>query len=201
MNYMENTFSNEQIFVSQLPDFEKLTYQPLEKDYKKVMYISRGITWLIFVIAASVALYFWIEVQPYWYYFPGFLLLWALLSFGFVGKIFHAKSYALRNHDIVYKTGFISIETTLLPFNRVQHVEIQEGPIMRIFGLATIEIYTAGGSMSDLKIAGLKKETAESIKVFITKKITDEKPADENEVITEEVNNSNFEDRQDEAYS
>jgi membrane protein YdbS with pleckstrin-like domain len=196
---MNQSFSNEQVFVSQLPDFENLTYQPLEPSYQKVMYISRGITWLIFVIATAFAIYFWVEVQLFWFYFVGFLVFWALLSFGLVSKTFHAKSYALRNHDIIYKTGFISLETTLLPFNRVQHVEIQEGPLMRIFGLATIEIYTAGGSVSDLKIAGLKKEDAESMKIFITKKITDEDPLESQEVVLNDSNNEIKEVNQDEA--
>ena len=184
---MENTFENEQIFINQLPDFEQLEYQPLEKDYKKVIYLSRAIFWLILVIACSVGLYFWQEIQPYWYYVVAFLLLWAFFSFGFVEKIYKTKSFALRSHDLIFKSGWIVLETTLIPFNRVQHVEIQEGPLMRIFNLATIEIFTAGGSMSDLKISGLKKEEAEKMKAFITNKITDEADfeAEESDFLTQ----------------
>ena len=196
---MDQSFSNEQVFLSQLPDFDKLIYQPLEPSYQKVMYISKGITWLVLVIAVCFAIYFLEEVQLFWFYFVGFLVVWALLSFGLVSKTFHSKSYALRNHDIIYKTGFISLETTLLPFNRVQHVEIQEGPLMRIFGLATIEIYTAGGSVSDLKISGLKKEKAESMKIFITKKITDEAPLESQDAVLNDSNDVTKEMNQDEA--
>jgi membrane protein YdbS with pleckstrin-like domain len=58
---------------------------------------------------------------------------------------------------------------------------------MRIFNLATIEIFTAGGSMSDLKISGLKKEEAEKMKAFITNKITDEADfeAEESDFLTQ----------------
>lgn len=171
---MEDTFTNDQIILNQLPDFEQLDYQPLEKDYKKVIYISRLIFWMILVIAFSVSLFFWVEIQPFWYYGFGILLVWALLSFAFVEKIFNTKSFALRHYDIIFKSGWIVLETTLIPFNRVQHVEIQEGLLMRIYDLATLKIFTAGGAMSDLKISGLKKVEAEKIKAFITQKITEE---------------------------
>jgi membrane protein YdbS with pleckstrin-like domain len=60
---------------------------------------------------------------------------------------------------------------TAIPFNRIQHVETSSDPIDRKFDLATLQIFTAGGSGGDLKINGLEKDTAEQLRVFILQKV------------------------------
>ena len=62
----------------------------------------------------------------------------------------------------------------VIPFSRIQHIEIDEGPFERFFKLSTMSIYTAGDSGKDLKISGLKKEKAQEIKELITAYIKDE---------------------------
>ena len=59
----------------------------------------------------------------------------------------------------------------IIPYNRVQHVALHEGFISRIFGLAKVEIFTAGGNNSDLEIPGIAKEEAENIKQLLMGKI------------------------------
>ena len=53
----------------------------------------------------------------------------------------------------------------------MQHCEITEGPIQKMFELASIKIFTAGGSSSDLAIPGLHREEAYKLKEFITRNI------------------------------
>ena len=77
------------------------------------------------------------------------------------------KKYALREHDIIYSSGLIWRQKTVVPFSRIQHVEVTEGPIDRLFDLSRLNIYTAGGSSSDLTIPGLMPSRAESIKHYI----------------------------------
>ena len=63
------------------------------------------------------------------------------------------------------------MKTTTVPFNRIQHIEINQGPFSRFFDLATLSIFTAGNSSHDLKIRGIKISEAEKIKEFISSKI------------------------------
>ena len=86
---------------------------------------------------------------------------------------FPFRKYALREKDITYKAGLLVKKITTVPFSRVQHVEIDEKPISRIFGLSSISVYTAGDSSDDLEIKGIKKETALQIKEFISSKINE----------------------------
>ena len=53
----------------------------------------------------------------------------------------------------------------------MQHVVVHEGFVSRFFGLAKVEIFTAGGNSSDVSIPGIKKEQAEDIKQLLMGKI------------------------------
>jgi hypothetical protein len=81
------------------------------------------------------------------------------------------KGFAFREHDVLYRSGLIATNTIVIPYNRVQHVALHEGVISRYLGLANVEIFTAGGSSSDLEIPGIDKEQAEKIKQLLMRKI------------------------------
>jgi membrane protein YdbS with pleckstrin-like domain len=86
---------------------------------------------------------------------------------------FSKRKYALRDKDISYKAGLFTKKTTTVPFSRIQHVETDEKPISRLFGLSSLSVYTAGDSSDDLEIKGIKKGKALQIKEFITTKINE----------------------------
>lgn len=96
-----------------------------------------------------------------------------VLSMGLVNSRYRMAGYALRTHDIMYKSGVFWHSTTIIPYSRIQHVEISQGPIQSAFGIATLRIYTAGGTRSDLTIDGLERKKAGDIKEFVTKKVSD----------------------------
>jgi membrane protein YdbS with pleckstrin-like domain len=77
------------------------------------------------------------------------------------------KGYVLREKDILYKSGVVWRTVTAVPFNRIQHVEKSSTPLDRRYGLASLQLFTAGGSGGDLKIDGLPAKTAEKLRVFI----------------------------------
>ena len=72
---------------------------------------------------------------------------------------------------MLFRYGIIATNTLVIPYNRVQHVALHEGLVSRFFGLAKIQIFTAGGSSSDIEIPGIAKEQAESIKQLLMGKI------------------------------
>jgi hypothetical protein len=98
---------------------------------------------------------------------PVFSIL--LVVFSIIG--FKKKGFAFREHDVLFKHGIIATNTIVIPYNRVQHVALHEELVSRYFGLAKIEIFTAGGSSSDIEIPGIEKEQAENIKQLLMGKI------------------------------
>lgn len=164
-------FKNEQIEVGGLPDFSKVQTQKLAKDYLKVILIVRGLVSLFFIAGIIVAAMILTDIPVLFRWISAILLL-LLFSwyFGISGRVYHSRSYALRQMDILYKKGLLYKSTTVIPFNRIQHLEVVSGPIDRLFDLASLKIYTAGGVQSDLSIPGLLSIDASRLKSFILSK-------------------------------
>jgi len=78
-----------------------------------------------------------------------------------------SRGFSLREHDIHYKSGIIWRKTVSLPFNRIQHVELESGPVERIFKLTTLKFFTAGGGKADMKIPALGFERASKLRSFV----------------------------------
>ncbi|WP_339886986.1 PH domain-containing protein [uncultured Flavobacterium sp.] len=181
-----NEFTNQTIDISTLPKFEETTLNPLQKDYFKVMLIQFGIVFGILLIGI-IALYL-ISIEELIqnkiiYFIIGWLVL-LLLSFLYLKISFAKKGFALREHDVIFRSGVISETTTIVTNNRVQHVALHQGMLSRYFGLASIELFTAGGSASDLKINGLLLEDAKKVKESVSLKINEI----EAEVVEEQIN-------------
>lgn len=167
---MEN-FTNETIDTTQLPKFEAVTFTPLHPDYWKITLINLLIVLLILGTALGLGLFFNEHLFPYrWHLLTTAMVLFVLILV-FSRIAFRKKGFAFRNHDVLYRSGIIATNTIIIPYNRIQHVALHEGFISRYFGLAKIEIFTAGGSSSDIEIPGIQKEQAENIKQLLMGKI------------------------------
>lgn len=174
---MTSEFRNEVVVSSELPKIEEITYTALDKQYRKVVFYQSLITVFLFIGMGSIPTFYTFENEGL--VFLNDKSLFILLGFGVLAICLFiinmlsvdCKGYAVRQHDLVYKSGVISKSITIIPYNRVQHLELYEGAISRIFYLCRLELFTAGGSMGDLKIPGLSKEEAERIKTFIVAKV------------------------------
>ena len=164
-------FKNEVVDFDSLPKFESVVFVPLHRDYLNVVYINQFIIAIIASIVASLFLFFKEENQPFVLPIVSGLFIFILLLFGFAILSFRKKGYALREKDILFRKGVIATTTTIIPFNRIQHVALHEGALDRMYDLSELQVFTAGGSHSDLSIAGLPKEQAERIKTFLLNKI------------------------------
>ena len=157
---------NLDISPEDLPQMEMVEFKPLESDY---LYMRLTAWALFFLLAAGVltVLLFTTDVAAWMYYTPWAVLFVLVFALEIIG--FKIKGYALRQKDVSYKSGLIWFYMTSVPFNRIQHCEINQGPLGRLFNLASVKVYTAGGSGSDLTISGLTKERAHRLRDFITK--------------------------------
>ncbi|MFW5893445.1 MAG: PH domain-containing protein [Bacillota bacterium] len=69
--------------------------------------------------------------------------------------------YQINEQDIDIQYGIIVVKRILVPMQRIQHVDTEHGPILRLFGLATLIISTAG---TNHKIPALEEKTAEQLR-------------------------------------
>ena len=161
------------IAVLQLPDISKLTFKKIHKDYLRVLILTLfSVFFMLFLALFLLATYVeeigTFEYLLYGYFLLGFLFLSILTAF-IIG--FSRRKYVLRAKDVTYKSGVLIKTVTTVPFPRIQHVEINEAPISRLFKLASLAIFTAGDSSNDLVIKGIKKDEALKIKEFINQQI------------------------------
>ena len=164
-------FTNDTIDTDALPRFEAVPFIPIHPDYWKVTLIGIGIFFVL--VAAGLGALFYLN--PYASDYALWLLIaYAILLAGttfFSRMAFRRKGYAFREHDVLFRSGVISLRTIVIPYNRVQHVALHEGYFARQFGLAEIQVFTAGGSGSELEIPGIPKDKAEDIKQLLMGKI------------------------------
>jgi membrane protein YdbS with pleckstrin-like domain len=167
---MDN-FTNETIDTTRLPKFEEVQFSVLHSSYWKVTLINSCFFFLILAIGLGLLLFFnqgllsfLVEILVIF-----FVFLFTVVLLSRIG--FKKKGFAFRTHDVLYRYGIIATNTIVIPYNRVQHVALHEGFISRFFGLAKIEVFTAGGSSSDIQIPGIEIEQAENIKQLLMGKI------------------------------
>ncbi|MCB0659159.1 MAG: PH domain-containing protein [Saprospiraceae bacterium] len=164
-------FTNTSISPDALPQVEFVEYQPLHGEYRQIMLIRVLVVNALLLIPLIILVAFnglslqWIGLSGALY------LLLLLLQLGIAYKSFSYKGYAIRQHDLVYTSGWLFRKWTAISFNRIQHCEVSQGVVERIFHLSSLEVFTAGGSASDLKIGGLPEQTAHQIRDFIMTKI------------------------------
>lgn len=167
-----NDFSNAVQFPEGLPQLETVPLTPLERSYFKVVYLSNSFISIVLLGIAILVDYF--SNLDSFYTLLLFLGIGILILVLFVFSYFGVrnKGYALREKDIMLRKGVLANHQTVIPINRIQHVGIHEGILSRFFGLCELQIFTAGGSSSDISIPGIPKSTAEKIKLFLLNQIS-----------------------------
>jgi uncharacterized protein len=78
-----------------------------------------------------------------------------------------AWRYAERAEDLIVKRGVMFKRTSVIPYGRMQYVEVTAGPFERAFGLATVQMHTAAAA-SDARIPGLPAAEAARLRDQLT---------------------------------
>jgi membrane protein YdbS with pleckstrin-like domain len=167
MNPTDELFNNPQLDVRQLPRAEALEQIYLEPAYKTVRVITGIIIAAVVIFIVWTLVMFQPQTWPYGFYAAGIISIFSLWIIFYYRVSFQYMSYALREKDISFTSGWLWRSMTTVPFNRVQHCDIKQGILDRRFGISKLTIYTAGGQSTDLMIPGLLPDTAESLKNYI----------------------------------
>lgn len=176
----ESLFENSPVNISALPSTENITFNKLASGFLWVMIIRSNIFYILLSIGSGVFLFIKNDfgLNTWLYIIIGWFLFWVYINI-IIPLKYHKKGYVVRERDVIYKSGLWWRKKIIIPFNRIQHCEVQQGPFSKIFGLRSLTVFTAGGGNSDLKIAGLPEDQAEDLKEFVLAKITSEDGGDQ----------------------
>lgn len=92
----------------------------------------------------------------------------AVLGAGVVADVLlqrrvRAWSFCERGEDLLVRRGLLVRRLSLVPYGRMQFVDVSSGPLERALGLATLRLHTAAAS-SDARIPGLPRAEAERLR-------------------------------------
>jgi len=167
-------FENSQVDIVGLPQAHTLDLRPLSAIRARIEAFYVLVFGLIPILISKVITYFAVEPDDrtllIFIYAGVYLLLIFVIGWTYLAA--KNRRFALRDKDVVLKTGLMNHRLAIIPINRIQHVELHRPFLDRKYGLATMAIYTAGASSVDAQIHGLVEEDAIRIQAFILDQMT-----------------------------
>lgn len=174
---MNQNFQNPQILDFEIPDFEDLKLTAVSPKYLKIILFNLGLFSVFLIGAVAVALYFFyfnLSLIQVWTIVIGIFLMVVFLFLNiFIG--FKFRKYAVREKDLVYQYGWLKRSVIIVPFNRIQHIKVEQGWFSKILGLKSVSVFTAGVNGGDITVNGLPEDIAEGINHHIRGTISKEK--------------------------
>ncbi|MFG2991110.1 PH domain-containing protein [Streptomyces sp. NPDC048257] len=104
-----------------------------------------------------------LTLGPAWAAVGAFWLVVLAWGWALLGRNWRSWRYAERADDLLISRGVLWREETVVPYGRMQLVEVTSGPLERRFGLASVQLHTAAAA-SDAKIPGLLPAEAERLR-------------------------------------
>ena len=159
----------------------------LEKLNKKALYCMYLVTSIVCVVIAAVlgVIVFFTRTEAFtsnktiigWVTIICAIIMILEIIETIVSPLFRYQRYAYEftDEEVQIKEGYLFLTHTIVPISRLHKIEISSGPLDRLFGLAKVEITTAGG---DVTIKFLEKDKAEHIADSLKQRI--------NEIVEEE---------------
>ncbi len=83
----------------------------------------------------------------------------AVVTGVFLHRKYRSWAYREREEDMLVSRGVLIRRVSVVPYGRMQFVEVTAGPIERWFKLATVQLHTAAAA-SNARIPGLEREEA-----------------------------------------
>lgn len=93
----------------------------------------------------------------------GVLLAIGALGWRLIGRNYQAWGYAERADELLVVRGWMFRRMVVVPYGRMQFVDVTAGPLQRRFDLATVQLHTAAAA-SDARIPGLPPDEAHRLR-------------------------------------
>ena len=146
--------------------------QPVEPAYRTVLRARAAIFWLPLFVGSIIADRLLLAEFPVGGLAP---VLVALVALGGVviapNRVYRRLGYAIDDRLLRVVHGWLFHTDTIVPFVRVQHIDVTRGPIDKIFGTASLVVHTAGTHNSIVVLPGLAPDRAADMRDTIRSSI------------------------------
>ena len=125
--------------------------------------ISLGIGALL-AVAVAVGLSF-IPDMPRWVVAVLLLMIAVITVWAWwlVGRRVRSWGYTERSDDLLVTSGLVLRRLVVVPYGRMQLVDLKAGPVHRALGIMTVQLHTAAAT-TDASIPGLVPEVAADLR-------------------------------------
>ncbi|SBT44085.1 PH domain-containing protein [Micromonospora auratinigra] len=144
---------------------DTVRWQPISHDLIWVELIRLGVLLAVALVALGLG---W-AVTGYGLFGAalGLVLLLAGWRTVTIVRAVRAWGYAEREHDLLVRHGLLVRRLSIVPYSRMQFVDVSAGPLERAFDLATVQLHTAAAA-SDARVPGLRPTEASRLRDRLT---------------------------------
>lgn len=152
--------------MSDLMSPRGVEFQPVSPALITVRLIGNAIFYipvsvLCAVLAVVISPYLWAAVVV-----SVALLIWSLWL---TPRQVRAMGFAEGEDEFMIRRGILFRKLTLIPYGRIQYVDVEEGPIARKFGIARIKMNTAS-AQTDAGLEGLPVAEASRLRDMLARR-------------------------------
>ncbi|AQR73049.1 PH domain-containing protein [Sphingomonas sp. LM7] len=146
--------------------------QPIERGELHVMHARGAVSALALIAIAAIIEIVFADELPIQGVLAGVALVVALwLAVVAPPRRWRHWRYAFTGTELHVAHGWWTRIHTIVPVLRVQHIDLAQGPLERIFGVARLVLHTAGTASTIVTLPGVARETAEQIRDDIRARI------------------------------
>jgi len=116
-----------------------------------------GVSTAVAAIVAGGLLWTWLSALAGLGAFVLAVALGVVVSW-LVQRRIRSWGYAERDDDLLVRHGLLVSRLSVVPYGRMQFIDVTAGPVERLFGVVTVKLHTAAAA-SDARIPGLSEET------------------------------------------
>jgi membrane protein YdbS with pleckstrin-like domain len=142
--------------------------QPVEPSYRNALRLRAAVFWVPIFVAALVVNAVVLTATPFSGLLPALVGLIGLSGIMVApDRIYRRLGYAIDGRLLRTVRGWLFHTDTVVPFVRVQHIDVTRGPFDKLFGTATLVVHTAGTHNSIVTLPGLSPDRAAEIREAI----------------------------------
>ena len=133
---------------------------PLEHGQLKAMRLSAAVFW---TIATLVSIGPGFGLSPGFDWFPFWLPPLVIAPIGLWSVLIATPArwrrwgWAWTGKELHVASGWLARRHPIVPAARVQHIDVTQGPVERMFGVATLVLHTAGTANSQVDLPGITR--------------------------------------------
>ena len=137
-------------------------WQRLSPKYLTQKLILIPLGWLFFFAFPAVPVFLWAPEWARWAFVAlvVVVLAWRLIR---APRVFRRWGYAERDEYVYLTHGLWMRNLQCVPYGRMQLVQVQSGPLDRLFGLATVQMITSS-TTGTVAIPGLPADDAAALR-------------------------------------